>query len=460
MPVSSATSRAAVSASVSPPSMWPLGRHHSTRPARLRRAMTAIRATPSWTSTTMPPARALLDRGEPAGVPPGGAAAARGSLCVTVTQRGAGARLAVATRDPAARRVGAVPARAVTYPWSLVSTRQPPAALLRQAVARLAPVLPLLTELGERFAAAGHELALVGGPVRDAFLGRISPDLDFTTDATPDADRRRILGLGRRALGHRARRSARSALRQGEHHRRGDDLPRRRLRRTDPQAGGGVRRQPRGRPGAARLHRQRDGAAAARRWSSSTRTAAWPTSRRGVLRTPAPPEESLRRRPAADDARRPVRRPARLRGGARGARRRCASAAEPLEIVSAERVRDELTKLLLSHAAPRRGLRLLVDTGLADHVLPELPALQLEVDEHHRHKDVYEHSLTVLEQAIALEGPRRRPAGVGARPRPRAAPRRAAARHRQAGDPAVRGRRRRLASTTTRWSAPSWPPSG
>jgi poly(A) polymerase len=52
---------------------------------------------------------------------------------------------------------------------------------------------------------------------------------------------------------------------------------------------------------------------------------------------------------------------------------------------------------------PRRGLTLLVETGLADRVLPELPALALERDEHHRHKDVYEHTLTVLEQTIDLE---------------------------------------------------------
>jgi poly(A) polymerase len=67
-------------------------------------------------------------------------------------------------------------------------------------------------------------------------------------------------------------------------------------------------------------------------------------------------------------------------------------------------VRDELTKLILA-PAPRTGLSLLVDTGLADQVVPELPALRLEIDEHHRHKDVYQHSLTVLDQAIALEGP-------------------------------------------------------
>jgi poly(A) polymerase len=76
--------------------------------------------------------------------------------------------------------------------------------------------------------------------------------------------------------------------------------------------------------------------------------------------------------------------------------------ADRIEIVSAERVRDELNKLILSDH-PRKGLRLLVDTGLADRVLPELSALRLERDEHHRHKDVYEHTLTVLEQAIELE---------------------------------------------------------
>lgn len=76
--------------------------------------------------------------------------------------------------------------------------------------------------------------------------------------------------------------------------------------------------------------------------------------------------------------------------------------ADRIEIVSAERVREELNKLLLS-SHPRKGLALLVDTGLAQKILPELPALRLESDEHHRHKDVYEHSLTVLEQAIDLE---------------------------------------------------------
>ena len=79
-----------------------------------------------------------------------------------------------------------------------------------------------------------------------------------------------------------------------------------------------------------------------------------------------------------------------------------ADMAERIDVVSAERIRDELTKLILS-PAPRAGLQLLVDTGLCQRFLPELPALSLEIDEHHRHKDVYEHTLTVLEQAIELE---------------------------------------------------------
>ncbi len=120
-----------------------------------------------------------------------------------------------------------------------------------------------------------------------------------------------------------------------------------------------------------------------------------------VLRTPGTPEESF-----SDD-------PLRMMRAARFAAQldfevapevvtAMTEMAGRIEIVSAERVRDELNKLVLS-AHPRKGLTLLVDTGLADHVLPELPALRLERDEHHRHKDVYEHTLIVLEQAMELE---------------------------------------------------------
>jgi poly(A) polymerase len=76
--------------------------------------------------------------------------------------------------------------------------------------------------------------------------------------------------------------------------------------------------------------------------------------------------------------------------------------ASRISIISAERVRDELIKMVMS-GNPRIGITILVDTGLADLVLPEIPKLRLEIDEHHHHKDVYEHSITVLEQAIAQE---------------------------------------------------------
>ena len=76
--------------------------------------------------------------------------------------------------------------------------------------------------------------------------------------------------------------------------------------------------------------------------------------------------------------------------------------ADRIRNISIERVNEEISKLLKSDS-PRAGIELLVESGLADIVLPEIPALRLEVDEHHHHKDVYQHSLTVLEQAIGYE---------------------------------------------------------
>jgi poly(A) polymerase len=77
-------------------------------------------------------------------------------------------------------------------------------------------------------------------------------------------------------------------------------------------------------------------------------------------------------------------------------------AGQLLEDVSIERITDELTKLMLT-PDPARGIDLLVQTGVAGRILPEVPQLRLEADEHFRHKDVYQHSLTVLRQAIGLE---------------------------------------------------------
>ncbi|MEP6649464.1 MAG: CCA tRNA nucleotidyltransferase [Lapillicoccus sp.] len=274
--------------------------------------------------------------------------------------------------------------------------------LLRAAVARLAPDIPVGQELGQRFAAAGHELALVGGPVRDAFLGRTSPDLDFTTDATPDQTLEVIRGWAD-AQWEIGRAFGTIGLRKGRHlievtTYRSDVYDRTSRKPTvtfgSALAGDLVRRDFTVNAMAVRFPSlefvdEHDGLAdlAAR-----------------VLRTPSAPEESF-----ADDPLRMMR-AARFASQlgfsvAREVQAAMTAAASSLTMVSAERIREELTKLVMSDS-PRAGLTLLVDTGLADVFLPELPALQLEVDEHHHHKDVYQHSLTVLEQAIRLEGPR------------------------------------------------------
>ncbi len=296
---------------------------------------------------------------------------------------------------------GAAPDRAPGIPLVLVSTRQPPAALLRQAVAHLAPVLPVLIDLGERFAAAGHELALVGGPVRDAFLGRAATDLDLTTSARPD-DTEAVLRQWGTATWDLGREYGTIGARRAE------VVVEVTTYRAD--AYDGVTRKP-----VVAFGSSLDDDLARRDFTVNAMALRLPDLAfvdphgglgdldAGILRTPSAPEVSF-----GDD-------PLRMMRAARfvaqlalvpatEVRTAMREMAASIEIVSAERVRDELVKLLLS-AHPRAGLELLCASGLATHVLPELPALQLEVDEHHRHKDVYEHSMTVLEQAIDLEGP-------------------------------------------------------
>ena len=286
-------------------------------------------------------------------------------------------------------------------PLVLVSTAQPPAGLLRQAVAHLAPVLPLLTDLGERFAAAGHDLALVGGPVRDAFLGRVATDLDFTTSARPD-DTERVLAAWGSATWDMGREFGTIGARRGgavvEVTTFRADAYDRQTRKPvvafgDTLADDLVRRDFTVNAMALRLPDL----------EFVDPHGGLVDLDAGLLRTPSPPEVSF-----GDD-------PLRMMRAARfvaqlgfvpapevyAAMRDMAAS---IDIVSAERVREELVKLLLGRH-PRAGLELLCASGLAEHVLPELPALRLEVDEHHRHKDVYQHSLTVLEQAIDLEGP-------------------------------------------------------
>ena len=260
-------------------------------------------------------------------------------------------------------------------------------------------VAPVVLELGRRFVDAGHELSLVGGPVRDLFLGRTSPDLDFTTDATPDqtvalikkwADNFWEIG---RAFGTIGMRKAGFQI----------EITTYRAEAYDPES-----RKPMVAFGSSLtddlLRRDFTINAMALRLPSLELVDPFGGVRDlhgSVLATPGSPEASF-----TDD-------PLRMMRAARFAsqlgvsvhddvRLSMSQMAERINIISAERIRDEVVKLICG-AHPRIGVDLLVETGLAEHVLPEVSALRLESDEHHRHKDVYQHSLQVLEQAAALE---------------------------------------------------------
>ena len=269
--------------------------------------------------------------------------------------------------------------------------------------ADLVPVPEAAELLGGLFARAGHELHLVGGSVRDALLGRTNSsdgDLDFATDARPEtvlelvapvADATWATGIDFGTVGAQVR---------GVH----CEITTFRADRYDR-----VGRNPEVRYGDSLADdlRRRDFTMNAMALSLPGRVFADPYGglrdlATGALRTPAEPTESF-----ADD-------PLRMLRAARfvsqlgvtptaGVVTAMTELAEQLGRITAERVQAELSKLVLG-TRPRRGLELLVDTGLADVVLPELPALRMEIDEHHQHKDVYAHSLTVLDQAISLEG--------------------------------------------------------
>ncbi|WP_181310222.1 CCA tRNA nucleotidyltransferase [Nocardioides campestrisoli] len=273
-------------------------------------------------------------------------------------------------------------------------------AQVQQAVAaELDRIGAVIDELGARFAGAGHELYLVGGPVRDAMLGRLQNDLDFTTDARPEQTERLLKGWAD-AVWDMGRAFGTIGCRKGEWQ---VEITTFRSETYDPSS-----RKPDvdfGDSLAGDLGR-RDFTVNAMAVSIPDRRFEDPYGgvvdlAHRVLRTPGRPEDSF-----SDD-------PLRMMRAARFSAQlgftvapevveAMRAMAGRIEIISAERVRDELVKLVCA-PFPRRGLTLLVETGLADHVLPELPALALESDEHHRHKDVYEHTLTVLEQAIEME---------------------------------------------------------
>jgi poly(A) polymerase len=258
---------------------------------------------------------------------------------------------------------------------------------------------PVVDRVAKAFSAAGHELALVGGPVRDAFLGRTVSDLDFTTDARPDEILAVITPISETQWDIGREFGTIGALVRGEPVE---------ITTYRADAYDGETRKP-----VVEFGNSLEGDLARRDFSINAMALRLPERvlvdpaggmedlLAGRVRTPGAPEVSF-----GDD-------PLRMLRAARFTSQLGFTASDDtvaamtelaprIEIISVERIAAELSKLLLSDA-PRAGIQLLVDTGLAELVLPEVPALRLEIDEHAHHKDVYQHSLTVLEQAIGYE---------------------------------------------------------
>ena len=260
---------------------------------------------------------------------------------------------------------------------------------------------PLASDLAKKFAKAGFTLALVGGPVRDAILGRLGNDLDFTTNAKPD-ETKSIIKKEADSLWETGREFGTIAAQFGDVT---VEITTYRSEKYETQS-----RNPE-----VNFGDNIEGDLLRRDFTVNAMALELTTTpptfidnfggvndlARKVLRTPGTAENSF-----SDD-------PLRMMRAARFAAQlgfdvdptilvAIKEMASRIEIISAERIRDEFVKLIMSQN-PRIGIALLVDTGLADYVLPEIPKLKLEIDEHHHHKDVYEHTLKVLEQAISLE---------------------------------------------------------
>jgi poly(A) polymerase len=269
------------------------------------------------------------------------------------------------------------------------------------AIRSLIEKAPLASSLAQAFSAKGYTLALVGGPVRDAILGRLGNDLDFTTNAKPEESKKILQGWAEHvwdtgiAFGTVAGKLGETTVEVTTYR---SDVYEKDSRKPDVSYGENI-----------------EGDLSRRDFRVNSMalelTGATPVFidpfdglsdlTKRILQTPGRPEDSF-----SDD-------PLRMLRAARFASQldfeiapnvlaAMKEMAPRLSIISAERIRDELSKILMSQN-PRLGITILVDTTLADIVLPEIPKLRLEVDEHHHHKDVYEHSITVLEQAIEHE---------------------------------------------------------
>jgi len=272
---------------------------------------------------------------------------------------------------------------------------------MAEGLARLGALAegPVVAEVARAFEAEGFELAVVGGPVRDALLGREVNDLDFTTNASPDEILKIVTPISStqwdvgRAFGTIGARV------------RGEQVE---ITSYRADSYDGVTRKP-----TVEFGHTIDGDLVRRDFRVNAMALQVPAVKLidptggvedlvgGVLRTPTDPNVSF-----GDD-------PLRMLRAARfsaqlgfeieaGTLEAISRLRETLKIVSPERIQSELVRLMQTDD-PARGIRVLVDTELIEEFLPEVSALRLEVDEHHHHKDVYEHSLTVLTQAIELE---------------------------------------------------------
>jgi poly(A) polymerase len=275
------------------------------------------------------------------------------------------------------------------------------AAAGQRAIRELVRLSSVTDPLAVRFRDAGHELYLVGGPVRDALLGRETADLDFTTDARPEQILSIVDRLGPTWTTGIAFGTV--GVQLGEHRCEittfRSDVYDASSRKPQVDFGDTI-----------------EGDLVRRDFTVNAMAVALPLEaarpivdpsngiddlRAQVLRTPIEAQQSF-----SDD-------PLRMLRAARFAAqlgfmveattlKAITQMTARLEIISAERIRDELTKLMVA-PDPRLGLAMLVETGMAERVLPEVARLRDTVDEHRRHKDVYVHTLTVLEQAIQLE---------------------------------------------------------
>ena len=279
--------------------------------------------------------------------------------------------------------------------------KTPNKAAAELAITTLTKQAPAATSLATAFKAAGFKLALVGGPVRDAILGRLGNDLDFTTNAHPKESEKilnkwadSVWDIGAAfgtVAGKKDEITVEITTYRSENYQKDSRKP------------------------AVEFGENIEGDLSRRDFTINAMALELTTDeptfidlfngvddlQNKIIKTPGKPSDSF-----TDD-------PLRMMRAARFMSQlnftidesvlvAIKEMAHRLSIISSERVRDEFIKIIMSDN-PRLGISLLVECGLADIFLPEIPKLKLEIDEHHHHKDVYEHSLTVLEQAIALE---------------------------------------------------------